>query len=219
MSTNRRLGRTHTDAALWVFGLACGAPILAAVVMAGMFMTGSPGFANLQQLSPVSASLASGQKVQITIVTNSGPQHDWPAYVPSAISIPADRSVTITVTNLDGATPLPSSLRTYSKVAGVIGNHIAIVPIRVTDSTVATGRTRDVNTVNSTAVSHTFTIPSLGINVPILADSRTSFTIRIAKPGTYTWECFDPCGSGPSGFGTPMSLVGDMAGTVTATAV
>jgi plastocyanin len=153
----------------------------------------------------------------MTIVTNAGPHHNWPAFSPAAISIPANRSVTITVTNLDGATPLPSSLRTYSKVAGVIGDQMAIVPIHIAHPKVGAGGTREVTAVNATTVSHTFTIPALGINVPLLGSSRTSFTIRITKPGTYTWECVDPCGSGSTGFGAPMSMVGYMMGTVTVT--
>jgi plastocyanin len=217
MSANRRVAGKRGDAAIWVLGWACGAPLLAAAVIAGLFMTGAPGFTSLQQSS--AAILANSRNIQITIVTNAGPHHNLPAFEPAAISVPANRSVTFTVTNLDGATPLTSSLRTYSRVTGVIGNRMAIVPIKVTRPKVAIGRAQEVDSVNATVVSHTFTIPSLGINVPLLGSSRTSFTIRITKPGNYTWECVDPCGSGASGFGAPMGVVGYMAGTVTVTAV
>jgi heme/copper-type cytochrome/quinol oxidase subunit 2 len=71
--------------------------------------------------------------------------------------------------------------------------------------------------VSANVVSHTFSIPSLRINVPIPAMSTATFTIRIAKRGAYGWMCFDPCGSGETGFGAPMDLTGYMAGTVTAT--
>jgi hypothetical protein len=216
MSADDKFGRHHTDGSIWVLGLACGAPLLIAVVVAALFVIGAPGFTSLQQTSRTTATVAGAQKLNVTIVTNAGPHHDWPAFEPATISIPANRPVTITVTYLDGSTPLTSSLRSYSKVTGVVGDDIEIVPIRVGHPKIATGAAREVDAVSASVVSHTFTIPALGINVPLLGGSRTSFTIEIAKPGTYTWECFDPCGSGASGFGAPMGLTGYMLGTVTA---
>lgn len=218
MSVKSGFTREHTIASIWVLGLACGAPLLAAVVMGGLFMAGAPGFKPVQQSSPVGATVASVPNIHVTIATGLGPHHNWPAFEPNDLSIPANRSVTITVTDLDGATPLTSSLRIYSKVKGVIGDHMAVVPIRLAQPKIAVGRARELARVNLSEVSHTFTIPSLGVNVPLLGGTRTSFTIRVPKPGTYTWECVDPCGSGPGGFGVPMSLVGYMVGTLTATA-
>jgi hypothetical protein len=216
LNTNQSLAGNQNNRGIWVFGLACGVPLLAAVVMAALFMTGAPGFTSLQQNSPTSATVEGAQKLNVTIVTNAGPHHNWPAFEPATIAIPANHPVTITVTDLDGSTPLTSSLRSYSKVTGVVGDDIEIVPIRVDHPRTATGAAREVDAVNASVVSHTFTIPSLGINVPLLGSSRTSFTIEIAKPGIYTWECFDPCGSGAGGFGAPMGLTGYMLGTVTA---
>jgi len=217
MSAKSGFARDHTAASIWVFGLACGAPLLAAAVMVGLFMTGAPGFKTLQQSSPVAATVTTGPNIHVTIATGLGPQHSWPAFEPDNLSIPANRSVTITITDLDGSTPLTSSLRIYSKVKGVIGDDMTVVPIRVAQPQIAAGPAREMDSVNLSLVSHTFTIPSLGINVPLLGGARTSFTIRVPKPGTYTWQCLDPCGSGPGGFGVPMSLVGYMIGTVTAT--
>jgi hypothetical protein len=65
-------------------------------------------------------------------------------------------------------------------------------------------------------VSHTFTILALGINVPLAAHARTSFTIHTGAPGKYAWRCFDPCGADPMGWGTAMAArSGFMEGTVT----
>jgi hypothetical protein len=188
--------------------------ILASVVLAGLFAVRAPGFGSVQTASPVAANAA---EVQMTIVTNGGPQHDSPAFTPATFAIPANQAVTISVTNLDGATPLPSSLQSYAKVKGVVGQSMAVTPIRISHPKVAKGQTRRLDELNASVVSHTFSIPALGINVPITGASRTTFTIQVAKPGTYSWECFDPCGSGPSGFGPPMGVVGYMAGTVTVT--
>jgi hypothetical protein len=201
-----------TRSIIWA---ACGTLILASVVMAGLFAVRAPGFTALQGANAVASTAG---KMQITIVTNAGPQHDWPAFTPASFSVPASHAVTISVTNLDGATPLTPSLLSYSKVTGVVGDSMVVVPIRIAHPRVARGRAHQVSVLNASTVSHTFTIPALGVNVPLPGASRTSFTLRIDKPGTYRWECFDPCGTGTSGFGAPMGVIGYMAGTITVNA-
>ncbi|MDG6904336.1 MAG: hypothetical protein JRN20_00965 [Nitrososphaerota archaeon] len=57
------------------------------------------------------------------------------------------------------------------------------------------------------AMSHTFTITQLGVNVPIPADTVVSFKLTFSKAGTYLYECETPCGPG-------MGLVGYMSGYV-----
>lgn len=197
---------------------ACGTLVIAAVVLTGLFVTRAPGFTSLQTATATSGTPGAGQQVPLTIVTDAGPQQDWPAFEPSSFSIPAAQLVTITVTNFDSATPLPAALGSHAKVTGVVGGAATVTPIRQVRPYTAKGEARSVRAINLKLVSHTFSIPSLGINVPIAANSRTSFTIRVAKAGNYSWTCFDPCGAGTSGFGAPMGLAGYMTGTVTATA-
>ena len=209
-------GSNSTDGGMGpIIWAACGTLILAAVVLSGLFAARAPGFAALQTASAVAPNAA---RVQLTIVTNAGPKHDLPAFSPASFAIPANQAVKISVTNLDGSTPLPSSLQSYAKVRGVVGGSMTVVPIRVNHPKASAGQSRRIDALNATAVSHTFSIPALGINVPIPGAARISFTVRITKPGTYSWECFDPCGSGASGFGAPMSVTGYMAGTVTVSA-
>ncbi|HVB54080.1 MAG TPA: hypothetical protein VNF24_07810 [Candidatus Acidoferrales bacterium] len=196
---------------------ACATLVLAAVVLAGLFVSGAAGFSTLQTATAVAATPGGGTRVPLTIVTTAGPQQDWPAFEPSSFSIPTSRLVTITVTNLDSATPLPAALGTHAKVTGVVGDVETEVPIRDVLPYQATGVARTVSAISLNVVSHTFSIPSLGINVPIAANSRTSFTLQVAKAGSYSWICFDPCGGGTAGFAPPMGLPGYMAGTVTAT--
>ncbi|MGA9919984.1 MAG: hypothetical protein WBR23_01810 [Candidatus Dormiibacterota bacterium] len=194
---------------------ACGTLVLAAIVISGLFVVRASGFTGLQTAT---AAAPNAGTVQLTIVTNAGPQHDWPAYSPASFAIPANQAVTISVINLDGSTPLPSSLRSYAQVKGVVGASMSVDPIRIGHPKASAGQARQFDALNAGAVSHTFSIPALGINVPLLGAARTSFTIRITKPGTYGWECFDPCGSGASGLGAPMGVTGYMAGTVTVSA-
>lgn len=56
---------------------------------------------------------------------------------------------------------------------------------------------------------HTFTAPSLGLNVTIGPDATVTFSFDAPGAGTYTWYCEVPCGS------WVMSHVGYMKGKVT----
>ncbi|MGA9920350.1 MAG: hypothetical protein WBR23_03725 [Candidatus Dormiibacterota bacterium] len=218
------MSESHTDTGHrrltsgWVLGVACGGPVLAAVVIAGLFVAGAPGFTSLQQASSTAAMSDHSQQVHLTIVTNAGPHHDLPAFQPASFSINTGQPVEFTVTNLDSATPLPTDLAAHTKVTGVLGGHETVVPLGTKHSNGTTSLARRVTALAVGSVSHTFTITALGINVPILGTSTTTFTVLIRKPGNYTWECFDPCGGGTNGFGSPMGVPGYMMGTVTATA-
>ena len=71
-------------------------------------------------------------------------------------------------------------------------------------------------------VAHTFTISQLHINVPLPGDASKgatsdtiTFTFHTGKAGTYTFQCFDPCGTGSSGWEGPMVTKGYMIGTLT----
>lgn len=129
----------------------------------------------------------------------------WPRYVPSDITLQKGVPVTIVITNHDdGTAPLPSALTVYDKVQGgteTIG-----------------GQT--VTSVPNANVAHTWTIPSLGVNVVVPAaptggTNTVSFTFTPTKSGSFTWKCFAPCGSGSDGMAGAMVTPGWMMGTVT----
>ena len=83
-------------------------------------------------------------------------------------------------------------------------------------------------------IGHTFTIPELGLSVPLPGIAATAanpcsvapcgpsydhhtitFTFRTGPAGVYTWQCFVPCGLGYlAGFGGPMSTFGYMNGVL-----
>ena len=65
--------------------------------------------------------------------------------------------------------------------------------------------------VSSLPVGHTFTIPSLNINIPIPPDTVVSFTYTFSNSGVYEYMCEAPCGLG-------MSVTGYMVGFVIVTA-
>jgi heme/copper-type cytochrome/quinol oxidase subunit 2 len=62
------------------------------------------------------------------------------------------------------------------------------------------------------AVGHTFTVPALGVNIPIPPDTIITFTYTFSKPGVYEYLCEIPCGGG---MGRPGYMVGYVIVTAT----
>lgn len=65
-------------------------------------------------------------------------------------------------------------------------------------------------TISNMAISHTFSIPDLQMNIPIPPDTMVVFTYTFSTPGVYAYLCTTPCGSG-------MGLAGYMLGYLTVT--
>lgn len=127
----------------------------------------------------------------------------WPRYVPSTITVPAGKKVTLVITNYDdAATPL---------AAGVPYNHVM--------GGQETVNGKPVSYVSNKIIAHTFTVTGLGVNAAI-PESPTggtvtvSFTFTPKKAGVYTFQCYTPCGSGKNGTGGPMMTPGFMQGTL-----
>ena len=77
---------------------------------------------------------------------------EWPRYSPSVVVVPAAKQVTLVIDSFDdGTTPLPSSLANYDNVQGGVET--------------VNGKT--VSSVPNTEIAHTFTVPELGISVPV----------------------------------------------------
>lgn len=187
---------------------ACGSNAAKGVASAAATAPSTP------QATAAAAQPTLAAQVYLTIVTGGMiDKKDWPAYIPSAFTIPAHSRVDFTITNFDGATPLPSDI--FAKVSGTVGNVISVEPLTVTDPN-ASGKATSVAQVDPKQVGHTFTAPGLGnLNVPVLGTSRVRFAIDTGAPGTFAWQCLDPCGSGPDGTGGGMKAEGYMRGTIT----
>lgn len=142
------------------------------------------------------------------VMDQPGMQKDWPAYAPNTLTVPANSLVTITLRNYDlGDTPLPAN-SPFLAVQGTVNS-------------VATTQGQTFRTLAAEKVAHTFSIPQLNLNVPIPGDApagaaytSVTFTFHTGKAGTYTFQCFDPCGTGSSGWMGPMSSKGYMMGTL-----
>ena len=162
-----------------------------------------------------------GSSQQGTSVTNSihltmdivmnqpGMQKDWPAFSTSNLFVPANSLVTVTIRDYDlGNTAMPQN-SPFTTVQGTGGS-------------IATVDGQNFASLAPDEIAHTFTIPQLNVNVPLPGDgmkgkdyNTVTFTFHTGAAGTYTFRCFDPCGTGPMGMMGPMMTQGYMIGTLT----
>ncbi|MCL4433382.1 MAG: hypothetical protein M1399_01205 [Actinobacteria bacterium] len=148
----------------------------------------------------------------MTILTGGMISHKgWPKFSPADLAIPSNTTVVLTIYNYDNGTAPLSAGSLFDKVEGgtetVNGSPVTSIP--------------------NANISHTFTVASLQLNVPIPAAPSTTgpggesepavvtFTFHVTKAGTYTWQCEAPCGTGPTGMGGPMVTPGYMTGSLT----
>lgn len=121
------------------------------------------------------------------------------------IDLPAHALVTVTLRSYDDGTAPPTVA--YAAVRGTVGSDMRV-----------DGRV--VQAVPANAIAHTFTIPALGVNVPVPAVTGSSpyvtltFRFRTGAAGTYTWQCYAPCGTGATGWGGAMVTPGFMTGSL-----
>jgi len=178
-------------------------------------------------------SEASGQSVNVTMQTvgtfGSGSHPTWVSYLiespqgqwvhTTVFQVPQHVRVNVTIINYDSGSPLRN--QQLGQVSGTYGNGALLngKPFRVIDSNSGNG------------VAHTFSIPSLGVNVPLYGNNANAnlcgsapcttnsphkvirFSFTSPGPGSYRWQCFVPCGLGfLYGNGGPMSTLGYMGG-------
>lgn len=129
----------------------------------------------------------------------------WPAMAPSDLTFAAGDTVVLTIKEYDDA---PTALPAGSPYNAVAGGTMTLEGAATT-------------TVSNENIAHTFSIPELGINVPLSKApdggfSTTVFTFKVAKDkaGSYTWRCFTPCGGDPKGMGGSMATKNWMQGNV-----
>ena len=186
------------------------AAVAGGLAFAGVSLTSQPTTVDYTSLP--------GQPVNVTMETvgayGHGIHQTWVSYMTRSPDgqwlhttiwqVPAHTRVNVTIYQYDSGSPLRN--QQIGMVQGTIGG---------------------VATLNG----HTFSMPSLGINVPLsgnnpnanlcsAAPCTTSSPHNIIKfsfispgPGTYPWQCFVPCALGfLYGNGGPMQTVGWMDG-------
>jgi hypothetical protein len=189
--------------------------VFAGILLCAAFVSGvSFGLTNVfgsRAASTVAHAAQPERHVQVNlkiVLNQPGYQQDWPAYTPSTVVVPANSLVTVTIRNYDlGDTELPLG-SPFGTVQGVEGG-------------VAYTNGHPYMALALNKVAHTFTVPQLHISVPVPGDApkgmpyaETSFTFRTGAAGSYYFRCFDPCGTGSSGWEGPMLTKGYMLGTL-----
>jgi len=189
-----------------VFGILFCAAIISGTYFALERAFGSP------RTTPIAHAVQPERHIQLSlniVINQSGMQNDWPAYSPTNLVVPANSIVTVTLRDYDlGDTALPTN-SPFTTVQGTVDR-------------LAYADGKAYSSLAPEKVAHTFTISQLHINVPLPGDApkgatsdTITFTFHTGKAGTYTFQCFDPCGTGSSGWEGPMVTKGYMMGTLT----
>ncbi len=128
----------------------------------------------------------------------------WPAVSPHDFKVAAGATVVLTIMEYDDmATALPDGSPFLSVIGGT-----------------ETVDGKPVTSIGQDKIAHTFTIPELGINIPLPTAPDGGFTtVRFTfkaptTPGTYAWLCETPCGGDPNGVGGAMQTDGWMRGHI-----
>lgn len=205
------------------------------VVAAGLAVWAVVGF--MLPTTPTvdfTAAQPSGAPVDLTVQTvgtiGFGAHPTWVSYLvknpngqwvhSTTWKVPAHTRINLTIDQYDSGSPLRN--QQWGLVAGSTGGVETLngKPIALYDSNSGNG------------VGHTFSIPTLGISVPLVgiaspaknpcsqAPCTTNFDHNVIKvsfvtpgPGEYPWQCYVPCGLGfLYGNGGPMSTLGYMGG-------
>jgi hypothetical protein len=194
----------------------------------GFLLTGPP------TVDFTSAQTPSGtidMTVQTVPAIGFGPQPVWVSYLvmnpaghwihSTVWKLPAHTRINMTIYQYDSGSPLRN--QNWGRVQGTAGGFATYngKPITYYDS----------NTGNN-GVGHTFSVPAIGLSVPLIgvngnatntcgaapcttnfAHNTMKFSFTTPGAGSYNWQCFVPCGGGYLyGNGGPMSTLGYMGG-------
>jgi hypothetical protein len=132
------------------------------------------------------------------------------------IQLPAKTLIELTIISYD--TPTPNATVSMASVAGTVGGKVYV--INATTASVDDPSLQwsvNASSVPLHSLAHTFSIPTLGINVPVPAGSLVNAYLYFNETGTFQWLCETPCGFGPAGAGGAMAQPGWMQGQVTVT--
>lgn len=180
----------------------------------------------------VTTTSAAPGTVAITLVTSTGNTYnstvgDQPAYYvltpdglksSANISLPSNTLIKLTIVNYDDGNASLIDPQ-FANVQGTVNGTITYVNNANVNSTQgASGMVlrggQTVTSVPADQIAHTFTIPSLNINIPVPVSSTVVAYIRIHSAGSFHWFCETACGAGPAGLLGAMDTPGWMTGNL-----
>jgi heme/copper-type cytochrome/quinol oxidase subunit 2 len=136
----------------------------------------------------------------------------------ASISLPANRLIRLVIICYDNGSALllnpqdAAVTGTQNNVLTEVSNDNVNSSQSASGIQVSGGQT--VSNVSADDVAHTFTIPQLGINIPVMPSSTVTAYFTITKTGTFSWFCETMCGFGPMGLMGAMSTPGWMEGNL-----
>lgn len=136
------------------------------------------------------------------------------------ITIPAHRLIEMVIMNFDQGNATLTGPQ-FANVTGTVNGTVDFYNNDVMNATegpsgiVLSGQ-QTVSSLNASYVSHTFTVPQIGLNIPVAGESTEVAYFNSGGPGSYIWLCQSLCGSG-DGAGGAMVTPGWMSGVLTVT--
>ncbi len=190
------------------------------------------------------------QPVNVTLETvgsyGLAPHPTWVSYLvqdpqtmqfvhTTIFQVPANTRVNMTNYQFDSGSPLRN--QQLGQVTGTIGNQAHLECSDPTQGAPCGTTFKVINANAGNGVGHTFSIPTLGISVPLYGNSSTANLCAVAPclpsstayphntvtfsfvtpkgSGSYAWQCFVPCALGwLYGNAGPMQTVGYMGGFI-----
>ena len=147
--------------------------------------------------------------MSIAVVKKGG--DDWPEFVPSSFTVPANSTVHVEIRDFDdGAADVPAG---YEKVQGTADGTMTLISSVSGD--LSDGKTQTLQAVDPKNVAHTFTIADTNLSVPIPGSSTVRFDFKTGAAGAHTFQCMAACGTGDKGWAGPMADAGFMQGKMT----
>lgn len=175
---------------------------------------------------------ASGQ-VDITMQTvgsiGFGAHPTWVSYLTQS---PSGQWIHSTILDVPAHTRINMTIYQYDSGGALRNQQVGVVEGTIGGTATLNGKTfRVVNSNAGNGVGHTFSIPSIGLNVPLSANNPNAnlcaaapcttkspyqlvrFSFMSPSAGQYPFQCFIPCGLGwLYGNSGPMQSVGYMDG-------
>jgi hypothetical protein len=161
--------------------------------------------------SPAAPVGAANVGLYLTILSGSMVQKKgWPLFTPADFAVPAGRVTYAEIRCFDpGASPVPAA---YAQVRGAIGGAAVVSPLVLGAGTEALAHT--VRALPVGGIAHTFTVPAIGLNIPVPPRSIVRFAFNPGAAATLTWRCMAACSTGPAGTAGAMATPGWMRGTL-----
>jgi hypothetical protein len=214
--------------------------IIAVVLMAGIPIVYAGGTFTSSTLRTQVAQLQSNPSLRPTTGGNSTPYqltlleamaNKWNSTAPESqpmffvegptglessanITLPAQRLIELVIISYDTPTPPPAQ---YSNVRGTVGGKMYLINGTAASMGTPESWGAEVSSVPTDEIAHTFTILALGINIPVVGGDTEIAFLYLNQTGTFTWQCYTPCGfpNVNGGWSGAMVTPGWMTGEVT----